>query len=245
MIRMFSVVYNDDFCKLFNDITLRSLLRQPLNASVAAGAMWSIHTTKESEEKIRFLMPKGIDFEITLTDLSGGVSGVLHRCLIAEAKRGFAANFTMVVAPPDSFWGDGSLPNLVAVAGDRPDICIAAPHVRVEQELFLKELPDGVLTNPRLVTLALGVLHRVWRECDPDQPMTNTKKSGHTLRKLPVEGHYSVCHLLPTPYLARFTDSDIKFMESAEGDSWDHRWPSILANAGRQRVIGSSDGFFM
>jgi hypothetical protein len=245
MIRIFSVVYGDAFCKLFNNITLRSLLRQPLNASVAAGVLWSIYTLRENEEQIRSIMSLHASLEINFIDLSGGVSDVLHRCLIAEAKKCFSAKATMIMAPPDSFWGDGSLPNLIAMAGNRADLCVLAPHVRVEHEPFLQALPEGVLANPQLVSLALSVLHRVWRECDPDQSMLNTPESGHTLRKLPVPGHYAVCHLLPTPYLARFTEADIVFLESLGGDSWDHRWPAVLADAGRQRVIGSSDGFFL
>jgi hypothetical protein len=221
------------------------LLRQPLNFSAVGDATWSIYTVKENEGQLRFYMPSDMPVEISITDMSGGISNVLHRCLIAEAKKCFEQKATSIIAPPDSFWGDGSLPNLIAVAGQRADLCVAAPHVRVEEAPFLQALPDGVLTNPQLVTLSLKVLHRVWRECNPDEPFTNTQESGHTLRKLPTPGHYSVCHLLPTPYLARFTLADIKFMESAEGDSWDHRWPTILTETARQRVIGSSDGFFM
>lgn len=244
MIRILSIVYGDPFCTWFDTITLRSVLRQPLNGAAAEGIQWSIYTNHESAEVLRELMV-GIPFEINLTDVSGGTSAVLHRCLIEEAKKCLAMGATLVMAPPDSFWGDGSLPNLIAVAGNRADLCVAAPHVRVEQLPFLDKLPDGILTNAQLVTFSLSVLHRVWRECDPDQPMLNTAFSGHTLRKLPVPGHYSVCHMIPTPYLARFTQADIDFLQASSPDSWDHRWPLLLVEQERQRVIGSSDGFFL
>jgi hypothetical protein len=244
MNRILSVVYGDPFCTWFDTITLRSVLRQPLNAAAAQGLLWSIYTNRESEEVLRESLGN-IPFEITIADLEGGTSAVLHRCLIAEAKKCLALGATLVMAPPDSFWGDGSLPNLIAVAGNRKDICVAAPHVRVEQLPFLDNLPSGVLSNAQLVTLSLATLHRVWRECDPDQPALNTPFSGHTLRKLPTPGHYSVCHMIPTPYLARFTQADIDFLESSSPDSWDHRWPLLLVEQERQRVIGSSDGFFL
>lgn len=245
MIRILSIAYGYPFCEFLDTITLRSILRQPLNRAAAQGAMWSIYTNVEGAERVREAMGFA-PYEITTIDVSGHQSEILHHCVIAEAKKCVALGATLIMAPPDSFWGDGSLANLIAVAGTRADLCVAAPHVRVEQGPFLKNLPpEGVLSNPQLVTLALATLHRVWRECDPDQPTLNTPFSGHTLRKLPVPGHYSVCHMIPTPYLARFTQADVDFLEASSPDSWDHRWPLLLVEQDRQRVIGSSDGFFL
>jgi hypothetical protein len=57
---------------------------------------------------------------------------------------------------------------------------------------------------------------------------------------------YAVQHRIPTAYLARPVAADVAyFKQETDLGVWDHRWPEILVEAQRQRVVGSSDGAFV
>jgi hypothetical protein len=255
MIRIFSVVYGEKFCDLFERITLRSLM-QPLNATIAASAHWSIYTLEEDTARLRAMLPNGEITTFTATDKTTGEqvksapagTAIAHGCLIHEIQRCLAQQATMIMAPPDTFWGDGSLVNLVAVAGENNLNCIAAAHPRVNGEEFLAALPEGPIGNAELVQLALAHLHRTWREADAARPDTNSFFTGTSIRALPTPKHYAVSHRLPTCHLARFTSGDFEFFKGEmppHGGPWDHWWPAHLVRQERHRCIGSSDAFFV
>jgi hypothetical protein len=255
MLRIFSVVYGEKFCDLFERIALRSLM-QPLNAMVASAAHWSIYTMEQDAARLRAMVPGAEITTFIATDKTTGEqvasvpagTAIAHGCLLHEIRRCLAEQATMIMAPPDTFWGDGSLVNLVAVAGDNNLNCIAAPHPRVNREDFLAALPDGPIGNAELVRLSLAHLHRSWREADAARLDTNTFFTGTSIQALPTSNHYAVRHRLPTCYLARFTEDDFKFFNGklpVEGGPWDHWWPALLVRQERHRCIGSSDAFFV
>ncbi len=254
MIRIFSVVYGEDFCDLFARVALRSLT-QPLNGMIANAARWSIYTQPDYVDRLKARVPNADVVTFTAQDRDTGESGVSANhgtaisqgCLLHEIRTCLAQQATMIMAPPDTFWGDGSLNNLVAVAGEQNNNCVVAPHPRVNRDEFLAALPNGPISNPELVKLSLAHLHRTWIEADVARDATNCFYSGASIQALPAPKHYAVAHRMPTCYLARFTEADFEFLarpQPGPGGAWDHWWPAFLVQQERHRFIGSSDGFF-
>lgn len=150
----------------------------------------------------------------------------------------------LIIVNPDNFWGDGSLANLLAIAAEQ-DICIASPHVRVDRDRFLEQLPSGDIDNPGLVSLAMRTLHQSWLDADVTAEKTNSYYTGIGIRSAwPM--HY-VSHLQPTVFYAKINARDYGFFAehpNARG-LWDHAWPEILVASNRQRVVASSDAIFI
>lgn len=242
MIRLFCLAYGAKFVDLFERVTVRSLM-QPRNRAVISDAKISLYTDKDSVERATGIASQLAPVEPTLLDAGLHPGEMLHRALIAEIRECLRTGSTLIMAPPDTFWGEGSLANLLAV-GSVPNVCVGAAHARVNRDQFLEALPEGVIENDRLVSLSIEHLHRTWGEADCTREKTNTWWSGTSLRKV-SDKLWAVQHLLPTIHLARFVQSDLEFFERHDKRGlWDHRWPACLVEQQRQRIIGSSDMFF-
>lgn len=146
-----------------------------------------------------------------------------------------------LIAPPDTIFGDGSIPNMREIAKVR-DSVVFAIHARV----LPTTNPDRAYTNHQLVREAWGNLHKTWAEAEEGRDKINSYVGGITWCYL-SEGLYSVCHALPTPYLINFTPEDaVYFRNQIHFGVLDHSWPGdVLVDSERMRVIGSSDAAFM
>jgi hypothetical protein len=246
MLRLFSVVYGERYCDSFKRVTLRSVSQQPLNgAAIADDGIWSIYTSAESAPRIIEILYHH-KHVINIVDVRRrGSYDVMQRALVAEMEECFKTNSRMVMAPPDMFFGDGSIANLLALASARPDAtCFSAPHVRVDHDKFMAALPLGTIDNPKLVQLALANLHCSWAQSDVTLDKRNNYYSGTSIQALPTLGYYAVTHVLPTCHLAQFTRDDLDAFKRYRSGAWDHQWPALLIGKNRHRVIGSSDIFF-
>jgi hypothetical protein len=245
MLRLFSVVYGERYCDSFKRLTLRSINQQPLNGVAVSDAIWSVYTDAVSAPRIVEILHH-YEHEVHIVDTKKQEAyDVAQYALITEIEECLKTNSRMVMAPPDVFFGDGSIANLLALASVRPDaMCFSATHVRVDHEKFIEALPLGTIDNPKLVSLALNTMHRSWSQSDVALDKRNTYYSGTSIQALPTLGYYAVTHVLPTCHLAQFTQDDLDAFRKYRSGAWDHQWPALLIAKNRHRVIGSSDIFF-
>lgn len=250
-LRLFVLVYGAEFLNLFEQVCCRSLL-QPKNIKSIQGTIVSLYSDTSSMARATELAAKLGTVEPHLIAPTGDAAQNQQRCVMEEIRRCIDTDSQMLMVCPDNFWGDGSVENLLAIAGEGAGICVAAAHPRVDPVWFCRSAPmlDNVaIDNPTLVRLAIASLHPSWAAAVPNhQHDTSSYRAGVTLSPVALD-LYAVSHLLPTVFLARFTEADyILFREAiAKGMQgiFDHIWPCMLVNQERQRVVGSSDAVFV
>ena len=255
-LRLFVICFGDKHADLYERVAIRSLT-QPLNkAALPSDAVVSIYTDAATAERVgKATQALSPNLDVHIMDTSGDHYDVQNRCFIEEIGRCVREDATLLIVNPDCFWGDGSLPNLLAIAGEQ-DVCIASPHVRVDQNAFLRAVtevdywpvvpryPD--INNAALVQIAMRTLHQSWIDADVTKERANTFETGIAIRRI-SEGFYAVSHLQPTVFLARVNARDYGFFAERQGARglWDHFWPAELIGAGRYRVVASSDAIFI
>lgn len=151
----------------------------------------------------------------------------------------------MFLASPDVFFGNGSLNNLLSY-GARKDVCIAALHVRVDRDRFLKWIKDveGEVSNPVLATKGMEMLSQSWASSFIDQNRNCSWHAGTAVQKI-KDKLWAVSFRIPTVYLARLNQSDLNyFSNNCDYGHWDHSWPEHLIKDNRYKFSGSSDLFF-
>lgn len=227
-------------------------LNQPKNAEALNGLPWYILTKREQVPELEALLKEKCKFtkdfrflELPveqLTPQTEASHGLLHG-IIYMIQASLHENSKILLAPPDTVFGESSVPNIL-LHGERPLTCVAVPHVRVTPNI-LKEFYDGnVLSNAELVGLSFRdeYLHECWKVSKKDSIKQNTFMSG-VLWQRAKDGLISVQHLMPTVYLAHFSQNDLTFFYGVQSfGSWDHNWPGeCLIRQHRQRYIASSD----
>lgn len=158
----------------------------------------------------------------------------------------------LLTAPPDTIFGDGTVPNLLHI-GNQDGTCVAVAHPRVSPSIFAQFKKGQPFSNPQLVTAAWKHLHKAMSEGEAGLQRSNSFVGGISWRKLPSDNSLvSVQHRLPTCYLASFTPGDITFFQQPHDGlpptygTWDHGWPGqCLIPQQRQRYVGSSDACFI
>ncbi len=256
-LRIYTAVWGEKYIDLFEKTIIRSF-RWPLNnaALLAEDVVWSIHTNKKDQAKIIQLCKRtGIEnYEVThfAGDMDGphpDIGAILLTHFRSEIGRCLDQNARLLIAPPDSLFGDGTIRSLL-LAGNQPGVCVAVPHPRVLPSIFeypsrLCESLKDTLTNAELVTETWNNLHRTWSEAEVGFDKINSYVGGVCWRTI-SKGLYSVQHRLPTNYLIHFQPDDLQFFEKQICfGSIDHLWPSKLIQEQRERVIGSSDVAFI
>lgn len=255
-LRIYTVCWGSHI-ELFEKTIIRSF-GWPKNkkALLNENVTWSFHTYKKDTTKLIQLAKRiGID-NIEITELSPEFDkpqADVGACLLIhfkeEIKRCLETNSRLLLAPPDSIFGDGTLEALFR-AGNQEHTCVAVPHPRVLPTIF--EYPSelcptlgGPIENAQLVSEAWRNLHKTWSEAEVGHDKINSYVGGVCWRKI-GSGLYSVQHRLPTNYLIHFHGSDLSFFESqVVFGAIDHIWPSKLIKEERERVIGSSDVAFI
>lgn len=246
MVRFFCFVFGDAYLDLLERVAVRSLLQSRNRGAIPTDAVVSLYSDAASIDRASQILSVLGRLDAKVARIDSNAEQMQVSVFGEEIERCHSLGATMVVLCPDNFWGDGSLANLLAIAANQ-QICIAAPHPRVDREQFLTELNScGELNNPALVELAMRTLHPSWINAFADRPATSSLNAGISIIRL-SDGLYGVVHRLPTVWLARFTKEDVGFFKNRAQSSglWDHSWPQLLVRQERQKVIGSSDAFFV
>ena len=243
-LRLFTLVYGP-YIDLMEQGLLRSL-KWPKNlAAIKKAECWDVYTNNEDRERITALLePFGIPINFTGITRDEIVSFQLNNALIAECEVCVKDWSTLFPLQPDLLFGEGSIGRLLKLAGEGKNLCIAMPHPRVETTSFLADMPEGVIENDQLVHLAMGNLHWSWRESNMECSMTNTFHGGAMWRYV-GDGLYAVTCRVPTCFVANPVESDITFLKKCGRGAWDHRWPTILMEENRHRLVASSDVAFV
>lgn len=256
-LRIYTAVWGDKYIDLFEKTIIRSFnWQQNKKALLNEKVTWSFHTNKKDCAKLIQLGKRiGLeDFDVTELpeELDGGhpdMGKILLGQFTKEIQRCLETNSRLLLAPPDSIFGDGTIRAILS-AGAQEGTCVAVPHPRVLPAIF--DYPSEFchtlnlnLSNSQLVTTAFQNLHRSWSEAQVGFDKINSHVGGVCWRKI-SPGLFSVQHRLPTNYLIHFVPSDLQFFQQQICfGSIDHLWPTKLVKEERERVIGSSDLAFI
>lgn len=252
-LRIYTAVWGKKFIELFKKTALKSLhWQQNLEAlmNVNQPIIWSLYSNEEDLTEVETIVQDAFGDFITIetNSFSEKIEGnhpkmgnLILDCFVKEIEKCLQANAKLLLAPPDTIFGDGSLRGLFTV-GAHKGICVAVPHPRV-LDTILKS--DDQLTNPQLVSLAWQHLHRTWSEAKSDREKNNAHVGGIYWKEV-KKGLYTVQHRLPTNYLIHFNKDDLEFFKNQISFGViDHLWPIFLLKREQQRYIGSSDVAFI
>ncbi len=247
-LRFFVICYGDKHADLYERIAVRSLTQTRNKAAIPEGAVVSLYSDEATMPRVSAISERLGTVEPHVMALSENHYDTQNLAFIEEVGRCVREDATLIIVNPDNFWGDGSLGNLLAIAGEQ-NVCIASPHVRVDRDKFLGEIsgePGWQFENWLLVRLAMRTLHQSWIDADVSRPSANTYYTGIALKEI-APGLHAVTHLQPTVFCARLNARDYGFFAERKGARglWDHFWPEILAAEGRHRVVASSDAVFI
>lgn len=249
-LRLITTVWGAKHIEWFEKYCLNSLM-WPKNAQTVRGATWTFITTQEDQPKIQALISR---HDLRLADIEFIVFGpefhqnphsagaFINQALLMEMSRAIMFGAQSFLAPPDTIFADGTLPNMVQIGAQR-DSVVFAVHARVLPTIAVD---SPALSPAQLVSVAWKSLHKTWSAAEIGLDKINSYVGGVSWRYLDVS-LYSVCHRLPTPYLINFTPEDLVFFKNQI--HWgviDHAWPSAgLVETERVRLLGSSDAGFM
>lgn len=238
-VRVFTFVYGNYFD--WFERTVASLC-WPKNRAALDGAVWSVYTNEGGQSSVeRILSPAGLKVEVKTLHVEPNVGKQMATCLQAEMKACEIDGSGLLLAPPDTIFGEGSIPAIVNL-GMEGHNAISVPHPRVLSDTF----PDirEPTSNARLVKLAIENMHEVWQLANIKLEKNNSWYSGAGWRHL-QDNLYAVTMRIPTPYFIRPIHGDNDVMISSGPGGWDHKWPQHLVKDQRHRIIGSSDAAFM
>lgn len=243
-LQLLTTVWGKEHVEMFKLVSLKSLSwPKNLSALRELKAKWNIFTDDDSVKELSKAMPVGVHFNIqSITRLRDYIDQV-QSAYVWQIRECLKSNDRLLIAPPDTIYGDGSVTNLWKMGRDQHSV-VVVPHSRAHPEI-LKEIEDPK-SNSELVLLCLKHLHGCWTHAEIGHENQNMFGTGMEWQKL-EPNLLSVTHLLPTPYLVHFTEEDLDYFKNTSGSGhYDHRWPGdILIRQGRQRYCGSSDAAFM
>lgn len=246
MINILTCVWGEKHIDLFKRSTLKSLsFDRNLEALAGARAKWNIFTEPQNADYLRSItkVMQGVDIDIRSTVELRRYTDPVQSALILQIEDCLDKSIPLLMAPPDTIFGDGSIHALLD-AGSRPGTCIAIPHPRVLPSIldhFTESIP-----NAKMVTLAWKHLHRSWLDAERGHKRQNGFVGGVYWREI-LPSLYEVEHRLPTVYLSNFTKEDLEYFKlQISSGHYDHKWPGdILIPRGRQKTLGSSDAAFI
>lgn len=258
-LRIFSVVWGDRHIDWFEKGLMTSMC-WPRNEASIQHAVWMIFTMPSEMDRLKGIVSRVLPTDqIELIPLPGLLQGALptaasflFRALMSGMHECLSDGSQFLMAPPDTIFSEGSIPALLET-GESFGSCVAVAHPRVHPSILDSlATAKAPISGAQMVSLSFQQehLHRTWSDCEAGKQMVNSYVSGVSWRRL-ESNLIAVSHRLPTVYLANFVSEDLNyFMHPKRGQpqnfgNWDHQWPSELTNAGRQRVIGSSDAAFI
>ncbi len=253
-LRIWTSVWGEKHIDWFERFCVSSLM-QPKNAAALENATWVINTRGPDRERIeKIIRGSGIKVRPEIEFCVFGpefdqnphsAGSFINQALILEIQRCISFNCQNLIAPPDTIFGDGTIPNLIEIA-DQRDVVVMAAHVRVLPDIYFPYSQVNSVSNAQLTKMAFENLHATWKEAEHGLPMINSYIGG-VFWKYVSEDLLAVQHRLPTPYLINWTPEDLVFFRNQlHWGVLDHSWPhECLVHTERQRVVGSSDAAFM
>lgn len=257
-IRLFSAVWGDKHLDWFEKACVNSLAWPKNRAAIPLDSRWTLFSKKDdikrAAEIASAILPLAqIDFLEMPQSVKGSspeMGNVLLQGFLLTMKRCLTDGAKLLMAPPDTIFGDGTIPTLLAT-GKEAHLCVAVAHPRVTPSIFSQFKPSREMSNAELVTAAWKHLHPSWTQAEAGLQQTNSFVGGVSWRKL-AHNLVSVTHRLPTVYLADFVPSDLTFFQQPHDGLpptfgvWDHGWPGhCLIPSQRQRIVGGSDAAFI
>lgn len=251
-------MYGDKYIDLFKRACFRSL-NYPKNLEALRGKTWAIYTKREHFMELADLF-KDAPFKLELFSIDDSMrvagcgfvktsqcdSGViLLNGLRDQILFSIKNNYKIILAPPDTIFGDGTIPNMIAMGKD-PGINVGVAHARVHPTV-LGQLDyiggtSGAPTNADLVRMLREHSHASWEFAEIGHKNNNSYVGGIAWNRL-SDDLIAVQHRLPTPYLLSFDASDWGFWwGTVSFGALDHTWPGErLYRQERFRYCGSSD----
>lgn len=262
-LRILTCVWGEKHTELFLRGCVRTL-SWPRNKAAMDGATWEIVTKSDDAPKIRHMVEEtfpNIKFEIkvvppTIKMMVGDVdtAKVDHSVLIllylqGAVKAAIDSGSRFLLAPPDTLFSEGSIPNLIKI-GSQAGTVVAVPHPRVLPGI-VDQLGDEPVEAQDMVEAAFeNYLHESWVRAEIGHQQQSSLVGGVAWRKLsgPLEPFLAaVQHRLPTVYLANFLPEDYAyFLNQPSFGCYDHGWPGERhIRQERWRSVGSSDAVFI
>ena len=236
---LFATIVYDNYIDIFENVLLRSLKQSGnIPALVAEGheLRYYIYTRNDHHvQRVRKTEIEGVQVEVfDFQDIDN------HDLLQKIIQQSIGQNARLLFMSPDYFIGNGSIYNICKYASN-DNMCISALHMRVDFDKFLGVMGDKEISNPELVTIAMENLHKSWGDAFVDVDKNNAYYSGSSIQPI-AKNLWSVCFRIPTVFLAKFEQDDLR--ELSQFDFWDWEWPAFLIENDRYKYIGSSDMFF-
>jgi hypothetical protein len=245
-LRIFTLVFRNVFLEMLEHCCANSLAwPRNIAALKSVDATWHIYSREDERDRINGIVTRiGIPVEHHAIPDIHAIAEKLDTALLAELRAAVEGGSALLTAQPDIVFGDGTIETFIALAKENNEVCIAAPHPRVNAAEFIKEIGAAPIENSELVRLAFKHLHESWRTADLSLDKVSCWHGGVAWRRL-GDKMYGVTARLPTAFLVRPREDDIAFFSTAKKGAWDHHWPTKLVNERRQRLIGSSDAAFV
>lgn len=262
---IFSMCWGNYHVGLFKKAVFRSL-NWPKNQAALNGKTWRVFTKREHFKEFEDIF-KGSVFNLELVEvgelmkvagvglvkttqcdagvlLLNGLRDQMSFCLQSGQK--------LLLAPPDTIFGDGSVNSMLQMGKD-PYTCVFVAHPRVLPEIMetieYKAATEGALSNAQLVGLALKHPHESFVKAEIGVEGNTSYVGGIAWRRLGGDDGeiLAVQHRLPTPYFIGFHPFDFDFWwSSISFGALDHSWPGDrMIRQERARYIGASDAAFI
>lgn len=255
---LFTMMYGKEYIETFKKACFRSI-NYPKNLASVRDKTWAIYTKKEHfAELIELFKNAPFKLELHAIEESMRVAGcgfiktsqcdsgvILLNGLRTQILFCIKNNYKMLLAPPDTIFGDGTIPNILALGKD-PGVCVGVAHARVHptvlDHLEYIGATTGAPTNADLVSMLKEHAHASWEFAEIGHKNNNSFVGGIAWSRL-SDSLISVQHRLPTPYLMSFDASDWSFWwGTVSFGALDHTWPGDrLYKQERFRYCGSSD----
>lgn len=248
-LQILSCVWGSNHIDLFRRTALESLSwDKNKKALVEAQAIWNIITDQvDTMKELTKDLPEPLYpiVNIRSIDQHRDYIDQVQSASLWQMERSIEAKDKVLLAPPDTIFGDGTIANLLAAGSDEGSV-VVVPHARVLPTI-LDHMDSFFLPvdNAPLVTLAWEYLHDSWVHAERGHANQSSYVGGVEWWK--VGNIIQGTHRLPSPYLIQFTKEDLMYFQSAISfGHFDHMWPGdILIPRGRQRYLGSSDAAFI
>lgn len=241
-LQILSTVWGKKHHEMFFKTAFASLLWDE-NKEALKGAKWNIFSDDPKTIEISIPPDTGINFNIQSTEKLRNYIDQVQSASIWQMEQAIESGDKVLLAPPDTIFGDGTVDGLLAAGRDSESV-VVVPHARVLPSILDVNMSYG-LDNQMLMTSAWDHLHDSWIHAERGHPNQSSYVGG-------VEWWWAGrciqgTHRLPSPYLISFTGEDLNYFKSAISfGHFDHMWPGdILIPRGRQRYLASSESAFI
>lgn len=244
-LQLLTCVWGKKHIELFKQTAFRSLTwDKNLKALSDARAVWNLFTDDVNAMMNIIDNDLGITFNIQSTEKLRDYIDEVQSASIWQMEQALEKNDQVLLAPPDTIFGDGTVQGLLSAGQDEGSV-VVVPHARVLPSILTKDLEIHDVENDMLVDLAWEHLHDSWVHAERGHANQSSFVGGVTWWRAGdvIQG----THVLPSPYLLNFTNEDLQYFRSAISfGHFDHMFPGdILIPRGRQRYLTSSDSAFM